>query len=64
VHFCPRDVDVVPAAQNNDVGGLKLCLKVSPNNGGLLYQPTYQQDWLIHKGKTPPSRFFPKSDEK
>jgi hypothetical protein len=33
--FRPRDVDVLPTAQNSNVGGLKLFLKVSPDNTGL-----------------------------
>jgi hypothetical protein len=47
MHFCPRDVDAIPTAQNNDVGGLKLLLKVSPDNGGLSYEHTYTCEWII-----------------
>jgi hypothetical protein len=39
--FWPKDVDVLPTTQNSNVGGLKLRLKVSPDNTGLSYKRMY-----------------------
>jgi hypothetical protein len=61
MHFGTKDVDSISIPQNNDVGGVKLTLKVSPaDNGGLSYKRTYAREWNIRKDMPIPSRNFPK----
>jgi hypothetical protein len=67
MHFQQKDVESFSTSQNNDVGGLKLSLKLSPDNGGGLsyyYSQTYARGWKIRKGKPIPSRYFPKVTKK